>query len=311
MRVPFIARACLYLIALGVALDAIATHFIRIDDPGSEAVHLFVVLAFPALFVLGFAGVFAWRAYRDSKIPRIAFTFQGPEPPVGQAERAPASRGPIAGATWLRSPLALAGIACVLAALLAYVAFGDLANVLPYVCVILIGAGAILLVRARREPVNPPARYPECPTAADEVGYGPHWQHPPRALRLIFPGSPAFALACSVPLLAVLTAFLIQPPHIPMGIYVYLRTPVLTAAPVVAPQDALILRVKPKQRWYLNSVPVPVGEMPSVLARELMKRPLPWVVYVEGNRELSFRDVTAAIDVIKSVHAEPVIAPHP
>lgn len=128
-------------------------------------------------------------------------------------------------------------------------------------------------------------------------------------MRVRFIGWPTFALVYVTLLAAPFTLMVISIPLPSKGLYAYLRPPFLTSAPVDVSRDRLVFRIAADHGWYLNSKPVSEEDMAATLAAELSRRPLPRVVYLEGDRRLEFRHVVRAMDVIAQAHAETVIVP--
>jgi biopolymer transport protein ExbD len=58
---------------------------------------------------------------------------------------------------------------------------------------------------------------------------------------------------------------------------------------------------------YLNSQPISWEDFGTVLAKELNRRPPHFPVYVEGDRDLEWRQVVKAIDIVRGLQAEVVM----
>jgi len=96
----------------------------------------------------------------------------------------------------------------------------------------------------------------------------------------------------------------------PTGIMVRLLRPGISAqrSPGIQP---LLVRVERHGRGlthlYVNSQPVSLENLDSVLRKELGRRPPDWPAYVEGDRDMEWGDVLAVIDRLRGLHAGVVL----
>jgi biopolymer transport protein ExbD len=148
-------------------------------------------------------------------------------------------------------------------------------------------------------------------------GHGYHPSHRKRPLKARFAALPAFGLAYTFVLIALLLPS--------FGIFIYswgwfrrsvgipvsvLKTGVFShnidsssIPPVVRIDDA---GVDALPNLYVNSRPVLWGELASAVRDEIKLGP-DWVVYVEADQKVSWADVMNAIDIIRGTHAKVVL----
>ncbi len=91
-----------------------------------------------------------------------------------------------------------------------------------------------------------------------------------------------------------------------LGIYISVLAPAALNQSRVSEPPVPVVRVENPTRWYLNGDQLLPTELPAALKNVLKTRP-DWTVYVVANPNVEFRDVVAAMDVIRGEHARIVL----
>lgn len=97
----------------------------------------------------------------------------------------------------------------------------------------------------------------------------------------------------------------------PHGLIVRLLTSRVTTAAVPGIQP-LRIRITVEKRGmpplpYMDSRFIPWEEFSSVLEKEIRRRPYYWPVYLDGDRDLEWKSVAQAIDIIRGLHTEVIL----
>lgn len=154
---------------------------------------------------------------------------------------------------------------------------------------------ALSFIRSKR------ARFEVSNTADPGTSRPLRWPLRPRFTSLPSRGLISFSLA--VPLIIVMWVVQFRIPQ--RGFWV-------SAMPVsrnVKPESLagkLVLRIDIKKRLYLNSERIPAEELTQVLTYGLARH-TDRVVYVDGDRDLEYRDVVAVMDEIRGLHAKVIL----
>ena len=122
----------------------------------------------------------------------------------------------------------------------------------------------------------------------------------------------AHSLVMFVIFLIVWMVFAAITPLNPHGLRVHLVLPGVTTlrSPGVQPVLVRVVRDGRSARVYIDSKPIELQDLGTMLRPELARRPPDWPVYVEGARDLDWHQVAEVIDAARGQHAEVILLTH-